>query len=159
MLSRFKNHLLALVVAAIAVLAGGPQLVHAQAFSGGLANLRGSTLVTLTGYATPPTGTVQWRIEGQSGRVTLWAPVAITGTSNATSLTVTGLPYTVTPQTALTVPCFVTDNAIQVAASCNFASGSGTITVGMGAGFVASGFTATGTKGLQAGFTLSYPLY
>ena len=155
----FKTHLLALALAVVAVFAGAPSDVSAQAFTGGLANIRGSTVVTLTGYAAGPTGTLQWRIEGASGRVTIWAPAAITGTSNATGLTITGLPYTLFPQTALTVPCFVTDNAIQVSASCNFASGSGTITVGMGAGFSATGFTATGTKGLQAGFTLSFPLY
>jgi len=158
-MTRLTHFLAVVAVAALAAFAGAPQSAQAQAFTGGLANVRGNTTVTLTGYAAGPTGTLQWRIEGASGRVTIWAPAAITGTSNATGLTITGLPYTVFPQTALLVPCFVTDNAVQVSASCNFASGSGTITVGMGAGFSATGFTNTGTKGLPAGFTLSYPLY
>jgi hypothetical protein len=114
------------------------------------------TATLATGYATPPTGTVAYRITGKS--VTLFANPAITGTSNANVLTLTGIPAAAQPAQTVTVPCFVTDNAIQVIATCNLSSGSGTLTFGMGAGFSVTGFTTTGTKGLQSGFTVTYPL-
>lgn len=114
------------------------------------------TATLATGYAAAPTGTMSYRITGKS--VTLFTNPAITGTSNANVLTLTGIPAAAQPAQTLTVPCFVTDNALQVIATCNLSSGSGTLTLGMGAGFSATGFTATGTKGLQSGFSVTYPL-
>jgi hypothetical protein len=148
--------LLATVFIVAMLLSVHPQLLQAQVSP---APGAGSFTGTLTGYASGPTGTIQYRVNPYAHTVTLFTGSAITGTSNATSLTMTGLPFAILPSQTILVPCFATDNATQVAASCNFASGSGTLTVGMGAGFAASGFTNTGTKGLPAGFTVTYPLY
>lgn len=115
---------------------------------------------TLTGYASGPTGTVSYRIVQDSqgyGRVcTLRAASAISGTSNATSLTMTGLPAACQPASTALTTCVATDNGTSVVASASV-SGS-TITFATDAPFSASGWTNTGTKGLPAGWTISYPL-
>lgn len=135
---------------------------HAQAFSGSCASIRGSFTGTLTGYASPPTGTVQYRVT-TSCTVTLWLTVAITGTSNAATMTMTGLPYNISPNAAIvasqTQPTIVQDNAA-------FASGCAAISVALPAvitfsntGACAGAMTASAAKGLGAGWTLTYALY
>jgi hypothetical protein len=57
---------------------------------------------TLTGYASGPTGTVSYKV--MSGIVTLWVVLDVTGTSNANTLTMTGLPTVVRPGSILAVP-------------------------------------------------------
>lgn len=122
----------------------------------------GSFTGTLTGYASGPTGTISYAVVANSagtGKIAhLWADSAITGTSNATSLTMTGAPAAVRPVTAARVGAtFAVDNNTLVAANFSIATG-GTITFGMGAGFSGTGFTNSGTKGLGAGWSISYSL-
>lgn len=117
---------------------------------------QGNFTATVTGYASPPTGTIEYRFAGP--QVCLTAQAAITGTSNATSMTMTGAPAAVRPSIAAKlVPVLLTDNGATVIGSASVAT-SGTITFGMGAGFSATGFTNTGTKAVPAGWTLCYAL-
>jgi hypothetical protein len=116
----------------------------------------GSFTGTLTGYASPPTGTIEYRITGDM--VCLFSTAGISGTSNATSLTMTGAPAAVRPSVGTKlVNTLATDSGATVNASASIAT-SGTITFGMGAGFVSTGFTNTGTKGIPAGWTECWPL-
>lgn len=116
----------------------------------------GSFTGTVTGYAAPPTGTIEYRVAGKI--VTLFITTVITGTSNATSMTLTGMPAAIRPTIdAKLVNTLVTDNAVLVNASASIAT-SGTVTFGMGAGFSATGFTASGAKALQDTWTLTYAL-
>lgn len=115
---------------------------------------------TLTGYASGPTGTVQFEVirddQGVGKFCTLHVEFAITGTSNATGLTMTGLPTTVQPSTAAYVPCILTDNGTAVHGAASV-SGS-TITFSCDQPFSTTGFTATGTKALPAGWSISYQM-
>jgi len=122
----------------------------------------GSFTGTVTGYATPPTGTVTYRVFGSSDgtgkTVTLYIASAITGTSDATAMTMTGLPAAVTPSIAVSVPTIVTDNGTVVIASASIAAAGTTITFACDQPFSSTGFTASGTKALAAGWTISYPM-
>lgn len=157
MFKRFKIGVLSFALAALSVLSSYTPVAQAQAFQGGPSYFAGSFTGTLTGYASPPTGTVQYRVEGR--RVLVFVTAAITGTSNATSFTMTGLPFGIQPSQNQQVPCFLTDNTVVVIASCNVVANSSTVTFAMGAGFLTTGFTASGTKALQAGANFSYNLY
>lgn len=109
---------------------------------------------TLTGYASGPTGTMQWVKTGR--HITLSLLVAITGTSNATAMTMTGLPLQIQPASAKQALVMVHDAGVE---NIGFASISGgTITFSMGSPFSTTGFTASGTKGLSIGWTLHYIL-
>lgn len=126
--------------------------------------LQGSFTGTLTGMSGTVTGTIYYKIT--NGLCTLYIKgVAITGTSNSTSMTVTGLPAAVVPSSPVVselVPTFVVDNGstllgtINVTVSGSFldvfplaVSGS-VVTIGA--------FTNTGTKGLSANWSITYPL-
>jgi hypothetical protein len=122
----------------------------------------GSFTGTLTGYASPPTGTVAYQViannQGTGKFASLYVAAAITGTSNANTFTMTGLPAAVRPTAATYAQmCVVTDNTISVVALASISS-AGTITFGMGAGFSSTGFTTSGTKALPTGWSLIYPL-
>lgn len=124
----------------------------------------GSFTATLTGYATPPTGTITYRIMADAsgdGAVCILArrsSTAISGTSNADTLTLTGLPSACVPGEAVLAPAIVTDDG-SLNAGCALISASGTtIQLTMGSPLSATGFTNTGTKGLSAGWTLIYQL-
>lgn len=110
---------------------------------------RGTFTGTLTGYASGPTGTVEYTVvQFAVGRhITLYIP-AITGTSNATSLTMTGLPSALSPTG--TVYGKLSDGSIvnngSYAGSGQGWSINGT-TVTFYSGGSATGWTASGTKG------------
>ena len=122
----------------------------------------GSFTGTLTGYASGPTGTVSYKIfanpAGTGKLCTLHIKANITGTSNATALTMAGLPSAVRPVGAVSLPCLVTDNAVLVIASVSISASGSTIVFGMGAGFSSTGFTNSGTKGLIGGWQITYAL-
>ena len=110
---------------------------------------------TLTGMLAATTGTVKYFI---IGRVCI-LQAAITGTSNSTSLTMTGLPSQCIPQTgAALIACMLQDNGASLGGWAAINSGTGTITFGTGFNNNQSGFTAAGTKGLPAGWTVTYPI-
>lgn len=152
-------------------------LVFAGPPSGGAAQPAFRTLVTadlpgasgtftgtLTGVTGTVTGTFHYTIVGNICTVSLANSANVSGTSNATSMTVTGLPAACQPATQNPlVPVFVEDNGVGVLAVASIAPGSGTITFlkavvsGTAVGFSSVGFTSSGTKGLDS-TVLSYSL-
>ena len=108
---------------------------------------------TLTGYASPPTGSVKASVSGNL--VTLHIP-AISGTSNAAGLTMTGLPAWTTPQTDRVCYMAGTENSGAVLIVATINSGSATITFGHSTANNTT-FTASGTKGVIAS-TITYSL-
>jgi hypothetical protein len=116
----------------------------------------GTFTATLTGCTTSPTGTATWYRAGNI--VTLVLP-AVTGTSNSTSCTMTGLPSAIQPATlsAQTTRVAFSDNSSSVPdVSASVAAGSGTITFIKGT--LSAGFTNTGTKGTGAASVITYLL-
>lgn len=117
---------------------------------------QGTFVGTLTGCTTVPTGTFSWTKRGDL--VVLTAPVAgLSGVSNSTGMTVTGLPAAITPNVVVNGRIYVTNNG--VASGCAWAMLAGSLSTisffieVIAATFVtapAGGFTAAGTKGLQA---------
>ena len=124
----------------------------------------GSFIGTLTGCTTAPTATFNYTIIGN--QVTLFLPV-LTGTSNSTALTVTGLPAAIQPATQKSVPV------------CNLEDSSSGSSLGL-LGLVAitnvltfnlfntnsisnrvtgpTVFTNSGTKGLSIASSITYDL-
>jgi hypothetical protein len=119
----------------------------------------GEFVGTLTGFATSPTGTCFYTTVGTA--VILYVP-AMTGVSNAPTMTLTGLPAAIQPLTAKTVLIPSIDNA-----SVNNALGSATIN-GAVITFAlytntppiqnTGGFASTGTKGINIGAVIVYDL-
>lgn len=111
---------------------------------------------TLTGMTAGTTGTVKYFVVG---RVCI-LQCAITGTSNATAMTMTGLPSACIPQTgAALVSCIMEDNGnASIGGWAQVQSGTGVIVFGTGINNNQSGFTNSGTKGLPAGWTITYPI-
>jgi hypothetical protein len=117
----------------------------------------GSFTATITGHASDPTGTIKYTITGTN--VKLYRDgTEISGTSNSTAMTLTGLPAACQPSGPRQVLCVLTDNSINVLGKAVLASGSGTITFGMGAGLATTGFTGSGTKGIGTGWEINYSL-
>jgi hypothetical protein len=122
----------------------------------------GSFTGTLTGYASGPTGTVSYKIIANAagtGKVCMLSVgTDITGTSNATSFTMTGLPAACTPSDDVRVMCELTDNSSSVAALAIIAAAGTTITFATDAPFSGSGWTNSGTKAVPAGWHIAYSL-
>jgi hypothetical protein len=118
----------------------------------------GSFTATGTGFTANPTGTAHYAVSGNV--VTLTIP-ALTGTSNAITFTITGLPAGIQPARAQVLPCpwsASENNSVTGATQVDFslAASSGTITV-LVAGSSA-GFSASNTKGLVSQVVLTYLL-
>lgn len=107
----------------------------------------GSFEATLTGCTTSPTGTVGYSVS--SGLVTLQFP-AISGTSNSTSATLTGLPEALYPVTAQSMIGITTDSGSDNISEISVGT-DGVITLSD----VLGSFTASGTKGVAA-CTITY---
>jgi hypothetical protein len=132
----------------------------------------GSFTGTLTGYASGPTGTVNYRIVNNSsgtGKIAhLYLSASITGTSNATGMTLTGAPAELKPSVSRFASCAVIDENINIVAMAFISSSNGVITFfqhvddsGTGSGKVTLSSTAflnSSTKGLDSSWTISYPL-
>lgn len=123
---------------------------------------QGSFTGTITGCTTSPTGTIAYQRIGNI--VTLWCEAGVTGTSNASTLTMTGLPAIVQPAGASkkVFSAFMTDGtAGSVAIGVGqVLAGTATFSIGSTSGGLlistASAWTASGTKGLSAGWTMTY---
>jgi hypothetical protein len=98
---------------------------------------------TATGMTTAPTGTVAFVRVGNA--VTITIP-AITGTSNATSFTLTGGPTTMRPSAARIIPVRVQDNGGAITWGMASIGTDGVITLSKDA--AAGAFTASGTKSI-----------
>lgn len=103
----------------------------------------GSDTFTLTGCTTSPTGVA--RTVKQRSQVTVYLPT-ITGTSNTTAATLTGLPAAFIPARTQIVLARVTNNGTTAVGLVQIDTG-GVITLYADVGGAA--FTASGTKGVQ----------
>lgn len=121
-------------------------------------NIQNGTFVgTLTGCTTAPTATFHYTIANNICTVSMANGANLTGTSNSTSMTITGLPAACQPATQTPViPCVVEDNGLLVLASAEVNPGLGTIiflcanVAGTKIQYTGTGFTAGGTKGMDA---------
>lgn len=112
---------------------------------------------TLTGMTGTTTGTIHFRREGNL--VHLYVKTsAVTGTSNATSMTMTGLPTALQPVDTPHVGTFnLIDNSVNVTGIASISGGTITFS-GDIANYAGTGFKNSGTKGLDVGWTMAYPL-
>lgn len=118
---------------------------------------------TLTGVSGTITGDISYRVV--NNLVTLYLGGAFAGTSTSSAMTITGLPVAIRPSIAKVVPCMLTDNTITNCAGNVTVSGSalifGIARTDLTANIVRYGqssFTSSGSKGLEATWTVSYPL-
>jgi hypothetical protein len=117
---------------------------------------KGTFAGTLTGFATAVAVTVTYSMTQNS--VLLSIPLA-SGTSNATTMTLTGLPAALTPatiQSSAKVP-FLTDNGAATDGAIEV-DGAGIVTFYKGDSATGTGWTASGTKGIAVGVTFMYSL-
>ena len=113
---------------------------------------KGSFTATYTGFAANPTPTATWNRVGNL--VTIRFPF-VTGTSNAPTFTITGLPAEIVPALAQIVAVGnCEDNGVFNVGLASLAAGSSTITLGFGTS--GGAWTGSGTKGF--GCTFSYLL-
>ncbi len=111
----------------------------------------GSFTATLTGFTTTVTGTIQWWRNGST--YTLRAASAILGTSNDTSMTMTGVPVGLLAGSGtFRVPTTVVDNLLNLVGSATLTTSA----IIFSAGNPLGNFTNSGTKGLSAGWTMVY---
>lgn len=124
--------------------------------------VEGSFTGTLTGYASGPTGTVSYKViadaSGVGKKCTLRIAADITGTSNATTMTMTGLPAAVSPTVNVRVLCDLFDNSGSYVGVAVISASGTTITFAIDQPFVSNGFTNSGTKGLSSGWQIDYDL-
>lgn len=115
----------------------------------------GSFTGTLTGMTGSTTGPVSYAIVGK----TCILRGAFTGSSNSTSMTMTGVPAACNPATGASFcACMLEDNGSNIGGWAQVTTGN-TINFGTGINDNASGFTGSGTKGLPAGWTVVYSLF
>lgn len=114
---------------------------------GGVAT-SGSFTCTGTGFASATTGTCTYTLFGKLA--ILIVPVGISGTSNAATFTITGLPAAIQPVTTQTtsVASNIFNNSAYAQNVSAQVTASGTLTM-LIAG-ASGGWTASGTKGFQA---------
>lgn len=119
----------------------------------------GSFTGTLTGCTTVPTGTIFYKISG--GLCTLYISSNITGVSNVVTMTITGLPAIVRPAVQIQVACEVLNNSIAALGFAAVGTGGaiifGTYQVS-GAAVIPSSMAAANNKGIQTGWSVTYPL-
>lgn len=108
----------------------------------------GSFTGTLTGCTTSPTGTISYTLN--EDLVTLEFP-GISGTSNTTAATITGMPAECVPTDVQACIGITTDNGANTISRINISAG-GTITLYNG---TSATFTGSGTKGVAA-CTITY---
>lgn len=112
----------------------------------------GTFTVTLTGISgADPTGTARWVRNGNA--VTLYIP-SLTGTSDATTATLTGMPTTIRPARTQISVARVTENGTTQLGLASIATDG---VISLFATIAGAAFTASGTKSHNE-FTYSYSL-
>lgn len=123
--------------------------------------ISGSFTATLTGMTASTTGQIDYKIDPGG---TVWlsrsgSGTGIDGTSNTTAMTMTGLPASVIPKFTTRAVCFgVQDNSTGPLGAYATISSAGVVTFQLAANPPAA-FTAANSKGLFAGWNMSYPLF
>lgn len=125
----------------------------------------GSFTATLTGMSGTTTGTLYYVISNGIASIYATGGGGITGTSNAATFTITGLPAALQTTNVVGCACTAIDNSGgRMAYASISGSGSGTIIMEIltvsGSVIVPSspGWTNSGVKGLPGGWTVTYPL-
>jgi hypothetical protein len=114
----------------------------------------GSFTGTLTGFTGSVTGTCQWR---RIGNLVFLLIPAMSGTSNTTAMTMTGVPVAIQPSTAqLMASGGIGTNASGNVAPISASLSGGTVTFYNSGS--ATNFAATGTKGLPFNSVFTYLL-
>lgn len=109
---------------------------------------------TLNGVTAAVTGSVLYRQTGHL--VTLYVTSALTGISNSTGTSISGMPVSIRPvATQVVTSVNMEDNGATIGGTASIAT-SGVVTFGTGINGNTAGFTASGTKGLQAGWSVTY---
>lgn len=106
---------------------------------------------------TSPSGSIAYAIDGNL--CTLRSTVLVGGTSNSTAFTFTGLPAAATPASQVAKITTVADNGIgNLYPALATVQTDGEVVFSIDSPFSATGFTASGVKGLPLGWSLTYPL-
>jgi hypothetical protein len=117
---------------------------------------------TLVGLTTSPTVSCSYAISGSMVTLTInKTNVAITGTSNSTAFSMTGLPAAMQPSTSFgAVPTLwgFYDNGVVASGTVTITAGSGTITFYKGSSGTLASWTGSGTKGISSPITITYNL-
>lgn len=121
---------------------------------------------TLTGFTSANTGTVKWRRMGSF--VTLYTEADMIGTSNTTAMTMTGVPAALQPSATRFGHCVNVQDSSSTTPDfpAVFSITAGTITfygsvaanTGNKPSFGTTQFASSGSKGLHAGWQISYQL-
>ncbi len=115
-------------------------------------SLSGSFTITGTGFTVNPTGTAIYTVT--NGQVSLYVP-SLTGTSNATTFTLTGLPACISPTSVRRMYAVdAVDNGVAVYAMPYWDGAA----IQLGNGHQGVAWTNSGTKTLSSGVVLSYSL-
>lgn len=110
----------------------------------------GSFTATLSGFTTTVTGTVQWKRSGS--KIALLVPSTISGTSNATTMNMTGMPSSLKMATTRArALCVARDNGIDVLGHASIQLTTDPNSIAFALGAAAGSFTGSGTKGLPTG--------
>lgn len=107
--------------------------------------LTGSFTLTLTGFTAGVTCTVNYAIAPDGKSCSIWNTQGV-GTSNATTMTGTGVPAAIQTITSKTIQCIVQDNSSANGNSGNLSTGASSGTWTFGSSLLGSIFTASGTK-------------
>jgi hypothetical protein len=114
--------------------------------------LAGQFTGTLTGVS--GTVTQQFTYVRSGGITAIYCNPGISGTSNADTMTITGVPAAAQPITPQSILCRLTDNGtVQLGV---VGVGSGTLIFGLGASGAPTGFTPSGSKGLPGGWSILF---
>lgn len=121
----------------------------------------GSFTGTFTGMTSATTGTINWARTGNI--VVLWLVNDISGTSNSTAMTITGLPSGLTPATTKNVVSTAINNTVANVLTLVQIGSNSVITFLLASNaapqsFAAGNFTAAGTKGWNGNSSITYSL-
>jgi hypothetical protein len=109
----------------------------------------GSFTATLTGMTTTVTGTISWRRTGS--KTTFTAPSQIAGTSNSTTMSMTGFGAFLPGLNSIGFqPTIVRDNGASTIGTAILTTSAMVFGVGLAGG----NFTASGSKGIPAGWQI-----
>lgn len=117
----------------------------------------GAFTITLTGFTATITGLINWRILGGKS-VYVWADADILGTSNATTMSGSGVPAAIQTSRSQILPFALEDNGAHVGGSLNIAALSSSWTFSNPFSRSSGGFTGSATKGILSGACASYQL-
>lgn len=120
----------------------------------------GSFTATFTGMVGATTGTIDYTISG--GICTLYSVGNIAGVSNSTLMSMTGVPPQCRPSVQVNVLCSdLLDNSISVIGGAAVGTGGGIILYPFGVSgtkVIPGAFVAALNKGINTGWSITYPL-